>query len=127
MSVLEKLKIVLGGGDYTPIVFRGIHLGLGKYTDDNLSVIRGKIVFASTKDTPYYNSPKPVMGGEVIAVEVFKVVMRCTDYAILERDLNFAKEALIKAGYVQISGFEHIEPKEGETALQLAVSFKSLK
>jgi len=103
-----------------------VSVGLGRYLNQDGRPICCKIIFAGGKQLPHEDKPRNTMGGRVLGVEVFKVALRGNDYAMLETLLDYAKNAL-KADYAQISGFEHIEPKEGETALQLAVSFRALQ
>ncbi|MCL2234363.1 MAG: hypothetical protein FWC02_01630 [Firmicutes bacterium] len=103
----------------------GVNFEAGKYPD-NSSQISGKVIFAGGMGVSEYDKPRNVMGGDVIRAEVFKVVLRGADYICLEKALSEVKYALRKAGYPQLSGIEHIEPKE-DGLLQLAITFKSTK
>ncbi|MCL2369839.1 MAG: hypothetical protein FWC80_01220 [Firmicutes bacterium] len=116
MAVLEKIRTALNG----------ISMGYGKYSENPIDAtgIYGKVIFAGGKHLPDEDKPRNVMGGAVLPVEVFKVVLKGEDYSKLEDYLNDRiKTALKNEGFIQISGFEHID---GDTMPQLAVSFKSV-
>ena len=60
---------------------------------------------------------------------MFKIILRGTEYTDLERKLTRVKETLRAAGYIQLSGLEHIklDITHGDHMLQIAVIFKSTK
>ncbi|MCL2860928.1 MAG: hypothetical protein FWE22_00735 [Firmicutes bacterium] len=103
----------------------GVTFEAGKYPEST-SQVSGKVVFAGGMGVSEYDKPRNVMGGDVLRAEAFKVVLRGTNYIQLEEILTKAKIALRNAGYHQLSGLEHIEPKE-DGLLQLAITFKSTK
>jgi len=116
MSVLTKIKDIFGD-----------KIGLGNYSNIPYeSGVYGKVMFAGGKHLPYEERPRNVMGSEILCVEVFKVILRSNEYSVLEENFTAIKTSLKKAGFIQISGFEHIDTEEG-VPLQLAVSFKWLK
>jgi hypothetical protein len=122
MSILDKIRDALSG----VAIFEGttpsggeIPMGEGKYPD-GAGEPCGKVVFTG-KDKPVN-----FMGGGQAGVETFRVVLRGDSYAVLETKAGLVKSALTGAGFIQTGGYEDIEPKEGETALQIAVGFKTI-
>ena len=113
MSVLQSIQNALTG--------IGFPIGEGKYP--NPSGVSGKIVFVGGKDADA-DRLVPFMGGGQADVENFKVVVRGESYRELETRVNQVRGMLKNAGFIQTGGFEDIEPKEGETFMQLAVRFK---
>jgi hypothetical protein len=121
MSILDKIRDALSG----VAVFDGdtpsggeIPMGEGKYPDETGEPC-GKVVFTG-KDKPVN-----FMGGGQAGVETFRVVLRGDSYAVLAK-AGLVKTALTGAGFIQTGGYEDVEPKEGETALQIAVGFKAI-
>ena len=101
----------------------GVVFEAGKYQDGTYSIC-GKIIFAGGMNISDYDAPRNVLGGEVLHSEVFKVVLRGDDYVALETNLKKVQATLRRVGFIQLSGLEHIEPKD-DGLMQLAVTFKS--
>jgi len=121
MSVLNNIYNALSG-------VPGLTVKLGVFPDSiPEGHIAGKVIFAGGMGIATEDKPRNIMGGKSLQAEVFKVVVKDGDYLSLEKALLRVKEALRQAGYIQLSGFEHIEPKEkdGGNLLQLAMTFKS--
>ena len=111
MSVLQSIQTALSGA--------GVTIGEGQYPA--VPEPCGKVVFTG-KDKPIQ-----FMGGEYADIETFKVIVRGDTYRTLEQKSDIVRAALKDAGFIQIGGYEDIEPKEGETFMQLAVNFKLIK
>ena len=105
----------------------GMHLSIkaGGYSDEQPNAVLGKVIFAGGIGVSEDDKPRNVMGGNVIRAEMFKVILSGCNYCDLEGAHIKVKKTLKLEGYIQLSGFEHIEPKEGG-AFQLAVTFKSV-
>jgi len=103
----------------------GVVFEEGRYSP-NPSPIHGKFIFAGGMGVAYEDKPRNIMGGTIIRSEVFKIVLKGANYIELEHALIKASDALKHAGYIQASGFEHIETAD-DAFLQLAITFKSLK
>ncbi|MCL2375726.1 MAG: hypothetical protein FWC82_04305, partial [Firmicutes bacterium] len=90
--------------------------------------IAGKVIFAGGMSAAYEDKPRNVLGGKVLPQEVLKIMLRGgtqgREYISLEENMQKIKIVLRRAGYIQLSGIEHIESKENES-LQLAVTFKT--
>jgi len=69
------------------------------------------------------DKPRKILGGKVLQAELFKVVLQGQDYTSLEQNLHTISTTLKNAGYVQLSGLEHIEC---DKAPQLAITYKSI-
>ena len=110
MSVLNDIEKALSSVD--------IPIGLGIYPNETNC---GKVVFDSSD-----SKPKIFMGGMVANVESFRVVVKGIDYKQLEQMCDTIKIALQNAGFVQVGGYNDVEPEQGETYLQLAVSFRTV-
>ena len=105
----------------------GLNLDAGRFPPKPVDGrICGKVIFAGGMVVSESDKPRNVMGGEVLRAEVFKVILRDENYIELERALTRVKNALREAGYIGLSGFEHLESKE-DGLLQLAITFKSTK
>ena len=115
-SIIERVITILNDANITA----------GKYPT-NAFQIKGKVIFAGGMGMSVEDKPRNVMGGDILRAEVFKVVLCGENYIALEKEQHKVKEKLRQEGYIQLSGLEHIEPKEGESLLQLAVTFKSTK
>lgn len=111
MSVLTSVQTALSGV--------GLAVDAGEYPANAVDPC-GKIVFTG-KD-----KPTRYMGGGEIGVETFKIVVRDSSYLVLEQTANLIKVALKDAGFIQTGGYEDVEPKTGETFMQLAVNFKTI-
>ena len=111
MSVLQSVETALSGV--------GFAVGAGKYPDTPNDC--GKIVFTGE------DKPVRFMGGSQADAETFKVIVRGGSYNALEQKAAAVRTALKNAGFIQIGGYEDLEPKEGETFMQLAVHFKVFK
>ena len=118
MSLVGKIQEVLDNAAEV-----SVEIGAGRYPD--LIGICGKIVFTGAE------KPIGFLGGEQLGVETFKVVLRGEDdgddYEALEQIAGKIKAALQNEEFIQIGGYEDIEPKEDENFMQLAVSFKTIK
>ena len=110
MSVLDDIEKALSSVD--------IPIGLGVYPNETNC---GKIVF-DKGDT----KPKIFMGGIVTNTESFRVVVKGIDYKQLEQMCDIIRVALQNANFVQVGGYNDVEPEQGETDLQLAVSFRTV-
>ena len=112
MSVLQSVQTALSGA--------GFAVGEGEYP--NTPNDCGKVVYTGT------DKPIRFMGQAApVEVETFKVIVRGHSYRTLETMATTVKGVLTGAGFIQIGGYEDIEPKEGETFMQLAVSFKVIQ
>lgn len=110
MSVLANVQAALENV--------GIPIGMGKYPEAQGDC--GKLVFTGKE------KPKRFLGGVEAGVEAFRIVVRGGDYGALVRHADDVRDALKAVGYVQTGGYEDVESKEGEAALQLAVYFKNI-
>ena len=111
MSILQNIQSALSNV--------GITIGEGKFPETSETC--GKIVFTGEED------PKIFLGGGVIAYETFRIIVRGNDYRVLQQKPDLIKVSLKNAGYIPMSGYEDIEPEEGDSALQLSIKFKSIK
>ena len=120
MSVMKNVIDLLIGQNL------GFGVKAGKYPDNAPpNGISGKVIFAGGAGVSSEDKPRNVMGGEVLRAELFKVILRGESYVALEESFGKVKIALRQAGYIQLSGFEHVEPKD-DGLLQLAVMFKTV-
>jgi len=121
--LLKEIKKAIDGCPQLVSILGVKGIGLGSYIQNGMDY-QGKVIFAGGKHMSDEDKPRNIMGGGILPVEIFKVIMKGSYYDKLEEYLNYAKIALKNAGFIQISGFEHID---GESLPQLAVSFKSLQ
>jgi hypothetical protein len=111
MSILASVETALSGV--------GFAVGEGKYPDTAGDC--GKVIFTG-KDKPI-----SFMGGGQADIETFKVIVRGDSYRALEQSAGLVKAALTSVGFIQTGGYEYVEPKYGETYMELAVSFKIIR
>ena len=105
----------------------GITLGAGNYP--HATAVSGKVIFAGGLGMSEENRPRNIMGGDILATQLVKVVMRGADYLQLEAGLDQISGILRQSGFSQISGFEHLDEQtvDNENLLQLAVAFRITK
>ena len=113
MSVLQRIQDALS--DLTQN--GAFEFYEGEYPNNGANFC-GKIVFTG-KDKPirFMGQAMP------LEIETFKVVIRGNSYRDLE-DMADKVSKLISAEFIQIGGYENIEPEQSEHFMQLAVNFK---
>ena len=111
MSVLQNIQSALST--------IGITIGEGKYPETSDTC--GKIIYTGEA------APQNFFGGTSFTFETFQIVVRGNDYRVLEQTINLVKTALKNIGYIPMSGYENIEPKEGDVFMQLSIKFKGIK
>ncbi len=111
MSILQSIQTALGDA--------GITVGEGAYPDAPEPC--GKVIFTGEEKSVSY------MDGKTISSETFKIVVRGTNYRALEEKTDLIITSLKKAGFIPLGGYEDVEPEAGDTFMQLAVRFKTIK
>ena len=124
MSIMRNIKDILRDRP-------GLAVEAGRYPEVTVpqGKIVGKVIFAGGMNVDDGRRPRNIMGGDVLDVQLFKVILCGANYIALEEAMISAKVELQRLGYMQISGIEHLDPieKNGESLLQLAVTFKATK
>jgi len=80
-----------------------------------------RVVFAD-KDKPV-----KFFGDNKVDIETFKIIIRGSSHSNIETNVEFVKTRLQGAGFIQIGGYETVEPKEQGSFAQIAISFKAIR
>jgi len=110
MSVMEDIQRVLSIFD--------MPVGMGEYPDVDGDCVKVKFDENSTV--------QQFMGGGILDADTFDVVVRGSDYISIENNASKIKAILREAGFLIVSGYENVEPKDGDKYLQISQKFRSI-